>query len=90
LDRVKVVQGDGTMGYEAEGPYDRILVTAGAPRIPEPLVDQLEVGGILGIPVGNHQGLQEFVTGTRRADGGLVRKSHGGCAFVPLIGKYGW
>lgn len=88
--KVEVVQGDGTKGYEAESPYDRIMVTAGAPRIPRALIEQLMIGGMVGIPVGGHQSFQEFVTGVKRADGELDTKSHGGCAFVPLIGEDGW
>ena len=89
-DRVGVVHGDGTKGLEAEMPYDRILVTAGAPSIPQPLIDQLAPGGILGIPVGRHHGYQDFETLTRLEDGATRTRSHGGCAFVPLIGEHGW
>ena len=89
-DRVEVVTGDGTMGHTAEMPYDRILVTAGAPKIPKPLIDQLAVGGILGIPVGMHHGYQDFETLVKLQDGTTRTKSHGGCAFVPLIGQHGW
>ncbi len=88
--RVDVVEGDGTKGYEPESPYDRILVTAGAPAIPRPLVEELATNGILGIPVGSHQSFQEFVTGVKGPDGSFKTKSHGGCAFVPLIGEHGW
>ena len=87
---VEVKSGDGTMGYAAEMPYDRILVTAGAPKVPEPLVDQLAPRGILGIPVGRWQGFQEFATVIKNEDGSTREISHGGCAFVPLIGKHGW
>ena len=89
-DKVEVVYADGTKGYEPESPYDRILVTAGAPRIPHPLVDQLAEGGMIGIPVGGNQCFQEFITGIKRPNGRLETTSHGGCAFVPLIGKHGW
>jgi protein-L-isoaspartate(D-aspartate) O-methyltransferase len=89
-NKVEVIMGDGTMGYAAEEPYDRILVTAGAPKIPEPLVKQLDRGGILGIPVGRWQGFQDFVAVIKDEDGSTHKVSHGGCAFVPLIGKHGW
>ena len=89
-DGVEVVSGDGTMGYAAEMPYDRILVTAGAPEIPGPLVQQLVPGGVLGIPVGRWQGFQDFATVIKNEDGSTRKLSHGGCAFVPLIGKHGW
>ncbi|MBU7004936.1 MAG: protein-L-isoaspartate(D-aspartate) O-methyltransferase [Theionarchaea archaeon] len=88
--RVEVIAGDGTIGYPAEEPYDRILVTAGAPKIPQPLVEQLDRGGILGIPVGRWQGFQNFVAVVKDEDGSTREVSHGGCAFVPLIGKHGW
>jgi len=89
-DKVEVVLGDGTKGCPSKGPYDRIIVTAGAPRIPKALVEQLVVGGILGIPVGENRAFQEFVTGVKRVEGGLDTRRHGGCAFVPLIGEDGW
>ncbi len=88
--KVQVICGDGTKGYPPESPYDRILVTAGAPQIPKPLVDQLVEGGIIGIPVGGNQYFQEFVTGVKGPKGRLETRSHGGCAFVPLIGEHGW
>jgi protein-L-isoaspartate(D-aspartate) O-methyltransferase len=88
--RVEVIAGDGTIGYPDEEPYDRILVTAGAPKIPEPLVEQLDSGGILGIPVGRWQGFQDFVAVVKDEDGSTREVSYGGCAFVPLIGKHGW
>jgi protein-L-isoaspartate(D-aspartate) O-methyltransferase len=87
---VEVITGDGTIGYAAKEPYDRILVTAGAPKIPEPLVDQLDRGGVMGIPVGRWQGFQDFITVVKNEDGSTREFSHGGCAFVPLIGKHGW
>ncbi len=89
-EEVIVVVGDGTEGYEEESPYDRIMVTAGAPKMPPALAEQLKVGGMIGIPVGSNRGFQEFVTGTKKEDGDLEIVSHGGCAFVPLIGKDGW
>jgi protein-L-isoaspartate(D-aspartate) O-methyltransferase len=88
--KVEVVLGDGTRGYEEEMPYDRILVTAGSPGIPDPLVAQLATGGILGIPVGRHRAFQDFLTVRKLADGTTESRSHGGCVFVPLIGEHGW
>lgn len=87
---VEVVVGDGTQGHSPAGPYDRIVVTAGAPRIPKPLGEQLKQGGMIGIPVGGNRSFQEFITATKDEDGELKRTSHGGCAFVPLIGEEGW
>jgi len=85
---VQVVVGDGTAGYPREAPYDAILVTAGAPRVPEPLTAQLADGGRLVIPVGSpHE--QDLITIERRADR-LVQMSGGPCIFVPLVGQFGW
>lgn len=86
---VELIEGDGTKGYEKEAPYDRIFVTAGAPDIPPPLIDQLEAGGKLLIPVGSRH-LQELVQVDRTASGGVEKKTLSGCAFVPLIGRHGW
>lgn len=88
-DLVEVVVGDGTLGYGDKAPYDRIIVTAGAPRIPEPLKDQLKVGGKILIPVGARYA-QELIRATKESDGILTREELGGCVFVPLIGRYGW
>lgn len=85
---IEIIIGDGTRGYEKDAPYDRILVTAGAPDIPPPLIEQLKEGGILLIPVGSRY-MQELVL-VRKANGKLERWELGGCAFVPLIGEYGW
>jgi protein-L-isoaspartate(D-aspartate) O-methyltransferase len=79
---------DGTLGWEENSPYDAIIVTAGAPKIPEPLIGQLADRGRLVIPVGDRY-TQELVRITRRKDK-LVRKGFGGCRFVDLIGEHGW
>lgn len=86
---VEVVVGDGTCGYEEGAPWDRILVTACAPRIPEPLIRQLAEGGRLGAPVGEHSLMQTW-TVVEKKGGKIEVTEHGGCSFVPLIGKYGW
>lgn len=85
---VEAVTGDGSRGYPARAPYDAIIVTAGAPRVPELLVEQLAAGGRLVIPVGNtfHQTLTRV---TRTAEGEQTENLEG-CVFVPLIGEYGW
>ncbi len=80
--------GDGTLGLPLDAPYDGIIVTAGAPHVPEALVDQLTEGGRLVIPVGD-QGLQDLRRITRSPDG-VSDESLGGCRFVRLIGKNGW
>lgn len=88
FNRVKVVEGDGTEGYPADAPYQAILVTAAAPRVPEPLIEQLAVGGRLVIPVGDRSRqdlLQIFKHGAETSTRFLDP-----CQFVPLIGKHGW
>ena len=87
---VHVVPGDGTLGFLPKAPYDRVIVTAGAPEIPEPLLEQLKVGGKLIIPVGRHHVWQELLEVVKLEDGSTQVKKHGGVAFVPLIGRYGW
>lgn len=88
FDRVKVLEGDGTEGYPAAAPYDVIVVTAAAPRVPAPLIDQLSDGGRLVIPVGDRyrQDLELiFKIGAE-----ISRRFLDPCQFVPLIGKHGW
>ncbi len=88
-DRVKVVVGDGSLGYEPEAPYDRIVVTAAAPDIPRPLLEQLKPGGIMVIPVGDRY-LQYLYVVVKREDGSVEARPVTSCLFVPLIGEYGW
>jgi len=79
---------DGTFGWTEESPFDAIIVTAGSPDIPQPLIDQLAIGGRLVIPVGDAF-VQDLFRVTKTEEG--VRKEDlGGCRFVKLIGKYGW
>ena len=80
---------DGTLGWSAHAPYDAILVAAGGPEVPEPLLAQLKVGGKLVIPVGETREAQRLVR-VVRTEKGYEREDHGACAFVPLIGHYGW
>lgn len=80
---------DGTNGWAVYAPFDAILVAAGGPVLPVPLIDQLEMGGRLVIPVGDDQKTQELVR-VIRTEGGFETQHHGPCAFVPLIGKHGW
>jgi protein-L-isoaspartate(D-aspartate) O-methyltransferase len=89
-DRVTLVHGDGSMGYPDRAPYDRILVTAAAPRVPEPLLAQLAPQSILLVPVGGRLFPQELVKVEKDANGLLKKTSLGGVAFVPLIGKEGF
>lgn len=85
---VEVQVGDGTEGLPAEAPFDRILVTAGAPSIPDALKEQLADGGRLVIPVGP-SGFQHL-TMVDRAGTGYGEQQHDACVFVPLIGRHGW
>jgi protein-L-isoaspartate(D-aspartate) O-methyltransferase len=79
---------DGTFGWIEERPFDAIIVTAGSPDIPQPLVDQLAVGGRLVIPVGDAF-VQDLFRVTKTEEG-IKKEDLGGCRFVKLIGKYGW
>ncbi len=88
-DRITVICGDGSLGCLEEAPYDRILVTAAAPDIPEPLIEQLKDGGVLVIPVGGVHFYQTLVR-VRKKDGKVSEENLGGVAFVPLIGKHGF
>lgn len=85
---VKVVVGDGTLGLPDEAPFDAILATASGPGVPQPLVDQLAVGGRLVMPVEHRYGHQQLVVVTRNEDG-YEEEAVLGVAFVPLIGEYG-
>jgi len=80
---------DGTLGWSAHGPYDAILVAAGGPRIPNPLVAQLKIGGRLVIPIGEAQDSQRLLRVIKTERGQKV-EDHGLCQFVPLIGQHGW
>ena len=79
---------DGTYGWIEESPFDAIMVTAGSPDIPQPLLDQLTMGGRLVIPVGDAY-VQDLIR-LRKKEDGIHKEDLGGCRFVKLIGKYGW
>lgn len=81
--------GDGSQGWKTFAPYDRIIVTAGAPSLPEALIDQLGTGGKLVIPVGNEDH-QEMIRVVKDAEGNVKTESHDYFRFVPLLGKFGW
>lgn len=89
-EQVTLAQGDGSLGYKDRAPYDRIVVTAAAPRVPSPLVEQLATGGILVVPVGGRLFPQELFKIQKDSIGNLSRSALGGVAFVPLIGQEGF
>jgi len=88
LENVRVHIGDGTLGLPEEAPFDGILVAAAAPRVPQPLLEQLSEGGRLVAPVGR-RGWQVLERWTRRGNG-WERETYDSVAFVPLVGKHGW
>lgn len=89
-ENITIVIGDGTKGYPQEAPYDRIYGTASAPSVPEPLKEQLKIGGIMLVPVGDKNYFQELVYIKRTSENDYERKHIGGVAFVPMIGEHGW
>jgi len=86
---IKLKLDDGTMGWPDEAPYDRIIVTAGGPEIPMPLVDQLADGGRMLIPVGGEKRTQELFMIEKQA-GEIQKTNLGAVAFVDLVGSHGW
>jgi protein-L-isoaspartate(D-aspartate) O-methyltransferase len=86
---VTVVAADGSAGAPFGGPFDAILVAAGGPHVPPPLIAQLAPGGRLVMPVGG-AGTQTLTLVRRRPDGETETSAHGSCVFVPLVGEYGW
>lgn len=94
LDRLNVRNviltcADGTLGWKINAPFDAILVAAGSPKIPEPLLNQLKVGGRLVLPVGENQQTQRLIRVTRTQNN-FQTEDFGNCSFVPLIGEHGW
>ena len=88
-DRVTIICADGSVGYAEKAPYDRILVTAAAPDIPKPLIEQLKPNGIMLIPVGSVHLFQSLIKITKGVNGKTTEENLGGVAFVPLTGRYG-
>jgi len=83
-ENIDIINGDGSRGYEPNSPYQKIMVTCGAPRVPTPLVDQLEKGGLMVIPVGGRIA-QELLT-IEKTNTGITISRRPGVAFVPMIG----
>lgn len=89
-DNVHVMHGDGTRGWAEHAPYDAIMVAAGSPDIPQPLLDQLAIGGRLIIPTGDDLHVQRLVLVRRMSETEFDRRNLGRVQFVPLIGTAGW
>jgi protein-L-isoaspartate(D-aspartate) O-methyltransferase len=89
FNNVSIRTDDGTKGWQVYAPYDAILVAAGGPEVPKPLLEQLEIGGKLVIPIGEDLKSQMLVRYIR-TDNGFKHEEHGPCSFVPLIGQHGW
>ena len=87
-NNVKIIVGNGTLGWEEFSPYDRIIVTAGAKDTPTPLIHQLKEGGIMVIPVGDAYSQELKVIKKKKKEINIQTVER--CIFVPLIGKYGW
>ncbi|MDI9610379.1 MAG: protein-L-isoaspartate O-methyltransferase [Archaeoglobales archaeon] len=85
-DNVHVIVGDGSLGYAEKAPYDKIYVTASAPDVPKPLIEQLRTGGKMVIPLGESYQTLYIV----EKEDGIIRKSWGAVRFVLLYGKHGF
>ncbi|MDR1043755.1 MAG: protein-L-isoaspartate(D-aspartate) O-methyltransferase [Candidatus Adiutrix sp.] len=90
LDNVHLKLDDGTLGWTELAPFEAIIVAAGGPRLPQPLVDQLAPGGRLVVPVGPSEKSQKLILLVKEKDGRLSRSILGDCRFVALVGRHGW
>jgi protein-L-isoaspartate(D-aspartate) O-methyltransferase len=88
VDNVRLRLGDGTLGWPEEAPFDKIVITAGAPSVPPALFGQLKEGGSMIIPVGNR--FMQSLQLVQKIDGKQVVKTAFDCVFVPLVGRQGW
>lgn len=89
LRGIHMQRGDGTLGMPGAAPFERILVTAGGPEIPPPLVEQLEDNGIMLIPIGERPRSQRLIR-VRKSQGRVSREDLGPAVFVDLVGNHGW
>jgi len=85
---INIKEGDGTLGWPEASPFDRIIVTAAAPKLPEPLFEQLREGGRIILPLG--ESFSQTLSIVEKTNGRPVIAGVCACVFVPLIGKYGW
>ena len=88
ISNVALLVGDGTIGWRRYAPFDAILVAAGGPEVPEPLLDQLAMGGRMLIPVGSRDAQRLMLV--RRTPNDVVYEEVLDCKFVPLLGRFGW
>lgn len=88
--KINQKHSDGTLGWQEEAPFDKIIVTAGAPSIPKPYVNQLKVGGILVIPVGKTESDQRMLRIVKTSATEFDKEVYLNFKFVPLIGELGW
>lgn len=89
-ENIEIKIDDGTKGWQDKAPFDKILVSAGAPAIPEPLPSQLKLGGLLVIPVGKEKQLQKLIRLTKSSKNNYKIEELESVRFVPLIGEKGW
>jgi protein-L-isoaspartate(D-aspartate) O-methyltransferase len=89
-DNVRVVEGDGTLGWPEDGPYDAIVAAASGSHVPQSWIAQLKPGGRIVMPIGGVHEVQSLVKVTKQEDGTLRHEDLGGVRFVPLIGKEGF
>lgn len=87
--RIKTFLGDGNKGLPTYGPFDRIIITAAAPEIPQNLIDQLKVGGMMVIPLSENDDHQTMLRLTKQEDGSLKREEYGDFRFVPMLKNIG-
>ena len=87
--RANLFHGDGSQGLSLYAPYDKILVTAGAPLVPKALIEQLKITGVLVIPVGDAQ-KQQMIRVARTGSQKITKEAFDFFSFVPLLGKHGW
>lgn len=86
---IHLFRGDGTLGFPDAAPFERIIVTAGGPVVPAPLVEQLDDNGVLLIPIGDKPRSQRLIR-IRKRDGSVSREDLGSANFVDLVGSHGW
>ncbi len=89
-DNVRIVEGDGTLGWPEEAPFDAIVAAASGSHVPKSWLEQLKPGGRIVMPIGDPGSSQSLIKVTKREDGSLEREDLGGVRFVPLVGQEGF